>query len=113
MDVGEWLRSLGLGQYEATLRDNEIDDAVLSDLTDGDLEKLGVPMGHRKRLLKAIVSLGSTETTAKPTNPAPTPMSAARSRTSGAPSPLLSRSRTMRLPPGAADPASAFTLPST
>jgi hypothetical protein len=45
MDVGEWLRSLGLGQYEATLRDNEIDDAVLSDLTDGDLEKLGVPMG--------------------------------------------------------------------
>src|SRR3984957_13994998 len=75
MDVGDWLRSLGLGQYEATLRDNEIDDAVLSDLTDGDLEKLGVPMGHRKRLLKAIVSLGSTETTAKPTNPAPTPTS--------------------------------------
>src|SRR5271170_2547869 len=75
MDVGEWLRSLGLGQYEATLRDNEIDDAVLSDLTDGDLEKLGVPMGHRKRLLKDIVSPGSTETTAKPTNPAPTPTS--------------------------------------
>ena len=75
MDVGDWLRSLGLGQYEATLRDNEIDDAVLSDLTDGDLEKLGVPLGHRKRLLKAIVSLGSTETTAKPTNPAPTPTS--------------------------------------
>src|SRR5271163_1246182 len=75
MDVGEWLRGLGLGQYEATLRDNEIDDAVLSDLTDGDLEKLGVPVGHRKRLLKAIVSLGSTETTAKPTNPAPTPTS--------------------------------------
>jgi class 3 adenylate cyclase len=75
MDVGEWLRSLGLGQYEATLRDNEIDDAVLSDLTDGDLEKLGVPMGHRKRLLKAIVSLESTETTAKRANPAPTPTS--------------------------------------
>ena len=75
MDVGEWLRGLGLGQYEATLRDNEIDDAVLSDLTDGDLEKLGVPMGHRKRLLKAIVSLGSTETTAKRANPAPTPTS--------------------------------------
>jgi class 3 adenylate cyclase/tetratricopeptide (TPR) repeat protein len=75
MDVGDWLRSLGLGQYEATLRDNEIDDAVLSDLTDGDLEKLGVPMGHRKRLLKAIVSLGSTETAAKRANPAPTPTS--------------------------------------
>jgi hypothetical protein len=64
MDVGDWLRGLGLGQYEATLRDNEIDGAVLPDLTDGDLEKLGMPMGDRKRLLKAIASLGSTETTA-------------------------------------------------
>jgi hypothetical protein len=73
MDVGDWLRGLGLGQYEATLRDNEIDGAVLPDLTDGDLEKLGMPMGDRKRLLKAIASLGSTETTAKPTNSSPPP----------------------------------------
>src|SRR5271170_2154203 len=78
MDVGEWLRSLGLGQYEATFRDNEIDDAVLSDLTEGDLEKLGVPMGHRKRLLKAIAILGSTETTAKPTSTVAAPQPAAR-----------------------------------
>src|SRR5271155_5571744 len=69
MDVGDWLRSLGLGQYEALFRENEIDAEVLADLTDGDLEKLGVPMGHRKRLLKAIASLGSTETAVKP--PAP------------------------------------------
>jgi class 3 adenylate cyclase len=75
MDVGGWLRGLGLGQYEATLRDNEIDGEVLPDLTDGDLEKLGVPMGHRKRLLKAISSLGSTETTAKPSSSTPTPSS--------------------------------------
>ena len=73
MDVGDWLRGLGLGQYEATFRDNEIDDAVLSDLTDGDLEKLGVPLGHRKRLLKSIASLGSAETAAKPTSAAPPP----------------------------------------
>src|SRR5271163_387295 len=69
MDVGDWLRSLGLGQYEALFRENEIDAEVLADLTDGDLEKLGVPMGHRKRLLKAIASLGSTETAVKPAAP--------------------------------------------
>ena len=42
MDVGDWLRSLGLGQYEAAFRDNEIDAEVLPELTDADLEKLGV-----------------------------------------------------------------------
>jgi hypothetical protein len=59
MDVGEWLRTLGLGRYEATFRDSEIDADVLPDLTDLDLEKLGMPLGHRKRLLKAISMAGS------------------------------------------------------
>jgi class 3 adenylate cyclase len=52
MDVGGWLRGLGLEQYEAAFRENEIDGEVLPELTEGDLEKLGVPLGHRKRLLK-------------------------------------------------------------
>jgi class 3 adenylate cyclase len=60
VDVGEWLRTLGLGQYEVTFRESEIDAEVLPELTDLDLEKLGVPLGHRKRLLKAIASLGAT-----------------------------------------------------
>src|SRR5271169_2505932 len=64
MDVGDWLRSLGLGQYETLFRQNDIDAEVLSELTEGDLEKFGVSFGHRKRLLKAIASLGSTETAA-------------------------------------------------
>jgi SAM domain (Sterile alpha motif) len=42
MDLGDWLRSLGLEQYEAIFRENAIDAAVLPDLTDQDLEKLGV-----------------------------------------------------------------------
>ena len=42
MDVGSWLRSLGLEQYEALFRENDIDAEVLGDLTDADLEKLGV-----------------------------------------------------------------------
>jgi SAM domain (Sterile alpha motif) len=57
MDVGEWLRGLGLGKYEETLRDNVIDLDVLADLTDADLEKLGIPLGDRKRLLRAIAGV--------------------------------------------------------
>jgi class 3 adenylate cyclase len=57
MDVGDWLRGLGLGQYEAMFRENEIDAEVLPEVTDFDLEKFGVPFGHRKRLLKAIAGL--------------------------------------------------------
>jgi class 3 adenylate cyclase len=71
MDVGLWLRSLGLGRYEAAFSDNSIDADVLPDLTDGDLAQLGVNLGDRKRLLKAIASLGATEPAAKPTSPAP------------------------------------------
>src|SRR4051812_5046180 len=56
MDVGHWLRNLGLGRYEATFFENAIDSDVLPDLTEGDLEKLGIPLGDRKRLIKAIKS---------------------------------------------------------
>ncbi len=61
MDVAVWLRSLGLSRYEAAFRDNSIDADVLPDLTDGDLAQLGVNLGDRKRLLKAIASLRSAE----------------------------------------------------
>ena len=56
MDVREWLRGLGLGQYGQKFQDHKIDADVLGDLTDGDLEKLGIPLGDRKRLLKAIAA---------------------------------------------------------
>ena len=59
MDVAVWLRSLGLEQYETLFRENDIDAEVLSDLTDGDLEKIGVSLGHRKRLLRAVEALPS------------------------------------------------------
>ena len=60
MDVGGWLRSLGLEQYESVFRESEIDSQVLSELTESDLEKLGLPLGHRKRLLKGIAALAAT-----------------------------------------------------
>ena len=71
MDIGAWLRGLGLGQYEAMFRESEIDAEVLPDLTESDLSQLGVPLGHRKRLLKAIAGLGTAESTAEPSSPAP------------------------------------------
>src|SRR5450631_3426757 len=57
MDVGGWLRSLGLGQYEVAFRDNEIDGEVLSELTDQHLKDLGVSLGHRLKMLRAIREL--------------------------------------------------------
>src|SRR5215831_15290681 len=56
MDVGSWLRELGLGQYEPAFVENAIDSDVLSELTEDDLEKLGMPLGDRKRLIRAIRS---------------------------------------------------------
>jgi class 3 adenylate cyclase/tetratricopeptide (TPR) repeat protein len=58
-DVAQWLRSLGLGRYEQAFRDADIDGEVLADLDDADLEKLGVSLGHRKKLLKAIAALAA------------------------------------------------------
>ena len=58
MDVGGWLRSLGLRQYEAAFRANEIDATVLPNLTAEDLKDLGVGIvGHRRKLLDAITAL--------------------------------------------------------
>src|SRR5271165_5346383 len=60
MDVGVWLRNLGLGQYEATFRDNEIDGAVLPKLTVDDLKDLGVVVvGHRRKIMSAIEALNA------------------------------------------------------
>jgi class 3 adenylate cyclase/tetratricopeptide (TPR) repeat protein len=57
-DLGGWLRRLGLEQYEAAFRENEIDDTVLPNLTSDDLKDLGVGIvGHRRRLLDAIAAL--------------------------------------------------------
>jgi class 3 adenylate cyclase/predicted ATPase len=58
MDIGGWLRSLGLERYEAAFRENEIDDAVLPTVTAEDLKDLGVDVvGHRRKLLNAISAL--------------------------------------------------------
>ncbi len=73
MDIVVWLQSLGLGKYEAVFRENEIDADVLSELTELDLEKLGLPLGHRKRLLKAIAALHNDASGKPPSPEAATP----------------------------------------
>jgi SAM domain (Sterile alpha motif) len=60
MNIVVWLRSLGLGKYEAAFRENDIDEAVLANLTHETLKDLGVTsVGHRVRLLDAIAALGN------------------------------------------------------
>src|SRR5271168_1596078 len=71
MDVGGWLRSLGLSQYEANFRDNKIDADVLPQLTADDLKDIGVSaVGDRRRLLAAIPALsGPTPSVNAPASP--------------------------------------------
>jgi class 3 adenylate cyclase/predicted ATPase len=80
MDFGEWLKGLGLGQYEATFREHEIDADVLPDLTEADLEKIGLSLGARKRLMKGIAGLASKEAPPSARAPAPPPETSAGAR---------------------------------
>jgi class 3 adenylate cyclase len=62
MEIGAWLRSLGLERYEPAFRENEIDWEALPKLTAEDLKDLGVVLGgHRRRLLEAIAALDTAE----------------------------------------------------
>ena len=44
MDIGGWLRGLGLERYEQAFRENEIDEEVLPGLTADDLKDLGITL---------------------------------------------------------------------
>src|ERR1700733_13980796 len=58
--IADWLESLGMSEYAQRFADNAIDLSVLPDLTDQDLEKIGVLLGHRRKILKAIAALYSS-----------------------------------------------------
>jgi hypothetical protein len=58
-DLGRWLRSVGLEQYAERFAKSDVDMEVLQDLTELDLEKLGVSLGHRKKLRRAIEALSA------------------------------------------------------
>src|SRR6516162_3316109 len=57
MGTAEWLESIGLGEYAQRFAENAIDFSILRDLTDQDLKELGVLLGHRRKMLRAIAGL--------------------------------------------------------
>jgi len=59
-EIAEWLQQLGFGQYAQRFAKNDIDFRVLPELTEQDLKELGVSLGHRRLLLRAIAELSST-----------------------------------------------------
>ncbi len=69
-DIAQWLDSLGLGQYARAFADNGIDVEALPYLRDEDFERLGVLLGHMRRLQAAIETLSADE---PPTRPVPPP----------------------------------------
>lgn len=72
MDMGGWLRRLGLERYEAAFRSHEISEKVLPNLTAEDLKDLGVGLvGHRRILLDAIAALRAPASAPAPRSDAP------------------------------------------
>jgi hypothetical protein len=57
--IAEWLMALGMSQYTERVTENGIDVSVLPELTKQDFEKLGVLLGHRRKMLRAIHDFGS------------------------------------------------------
>jgi class 3 adenylate cyclase/predicted ATPase/energy-coupling factor transporter ATP-binding protein EcfA2 len=70
--TAEWLESIGLAEYAQRFAENAIDVSSLRDLTDQDLKELGVLLGHRRKMLRAIAELDVTSAIA-PTPPATKP----------------------------------------
>ena len=62
--IADWLKTLGMSEYAELFAKNRIDFSVLPDLTDHDLEKLGVLLGDRRKMLRAIVNLEAAEKSA-------------------------------------------------
>jgi class 3 adenylate cyclase/tetratricopeptide (TPR) repeat protein len=56
-EIGAWLESLGLGRYRQVFVDQEIDSQILPELTEAELESIGIPLGARKKIIKAVRAL--------------------------------------------------------
>jgi class 3 adenylate cyclase len=66
VDVGAWLRGLGLERYAQAFRDAEVTPEILPELTESDLRELGLPLGPRKAVLKAIRDLAAPKPSPSP-----------------------------------------------
>src|SRR6516162_10103339 len=64
--ITDWLEKLGMSEYAPRFAENGIDLSVLPDLTDQDLKDIGVLLGHRRKLLRAIAELNNAAIKAAP-----------------------------------------------
>ena len=73
--IADWLKKLGLSEYAQRFAENHVDFSVLPELTDQDLKDLGIVLGDRRKLLRAIADLNGIEKIqSKPTEAATTPV---------------------------------------
>ena len=75
--IADWLESLGMSEYAQRFAENRIDFSVLPDLTDQDLKELGVVLGDRRKILRAIAKLDAMSETATPTPKPPSALTVA------------------------------------
>ena len=61
--IADWLEKLGMSEYAQRFAENDIDISVLRDLTDQDLKEIGVSLGHRRKMLRAIAELAAAAPT--------------------------------------------------
>ena len=78
--IADWLKTLGLSEYAARFAENRIDFSVLRDLTDQDLKDLGVVLGDRRKMLRAIGELDAASPAAPATSTGPVSQDAAERR---------------------------------
>ncbi len=85
--IAEWLKKLGMSEYAQRFAESDIDIDVLCELTDQDFDRLGVSLGHRRRMLRAIRELGASPIAAvterqvsAPTDQEPAPKDTAERR---------------------------------
>ena len=87
--IADWLEKLGMSEYAQRFAENDIDVEVLSELTDKDFDRLGVSLGHRRKIMRAIREFAALPVSAvtelqrqrlPPPSPRGTPPSAAKSQ---------------------------------
>jgi class 3 adenylate cyclase len=79
--IADWLKTLGMSEYAERFAESDIDTSVLRDLTDQDLKELGVSLGHRRKMLRAIAELaGAAPTSPQPALTEPRPQNTAERR---------------------------------
>ncbi len=86
--IADWLEKLGMSEYAQRFAENDIDIEVLTELTDTDFDRLGVSIGHRRKLLKALAVDVPTAAAAPP--PSPIASSPEQSRTAERARPISS-----------------------